>query len=118
MQRISQATRDLFSLRRIDPETARLVAQEEESLRRQHLELQLFAARVAAMQPDRAAYLQSLRAAEAWLAQFFDTSAPEGAAAQAEMAALATVDIDPPRPEIGAANRLLQRVIGGGATAP
>jgi uroporphyrin-3 C-methyltransferase len=118
MQRISQATRDLFSLRRIDPETARLVAQEEESLRRQHLELQLFAARVAAMQPDRAAYLQSLRAAETWLAQFFDTSAREGAAARAEIAALATVDIDPPRPEIGAASRLLQRVIGGGATTP
>ena len=118
LQRLSQATRDLFSLRRIDPETARLVTQEEESLRRQHLELLLFAARVAAMQPDRAAYLQSLRAAETWLAQFFDASAPEGAAAQAEIGALATVDIDPPRPEIGAAGRLLQRVSGGGATTP
>lgn len=118
LQRLSQAARDLFSLRRIDPETARLVTQEEESLRRQHLELLLFAARIAAMQPDGAAYVQSLRAAETWLAQFFDTTAPEGSAAQAEMAALATLDIDPPRPDVGAASRLLQRVIGGGTTTP
>lgn len=118
LRRISQATRDLVSLRRIEPATARLVTLEEESLRRQHLELLLFAARVAAMQSDRAAYLQSLRAAEAWLAQFFDTATPEVSTAQTEIAALAGVDIDPPLPEIGAAGRLLQRVIGGGSATP
>lgn len=118
LRRISQAMRDLVSLRRIEPATARLVTQEEESLRRQHLELLLFAARVAAMQSDRAAYLQSLRAAEAWLAQFFDTATPEVSTAQTEIAALAGIDIDPPLPEIGAAGRLLQRVIGGGPATP
>jgi uncharacterized protein HemX len=118
MQRLAQAARDLFSLRRIDPAAVRLVTQEEESLRRQHLELLLFAARIGAMQPDRAAYVQSLRAAGTWLAQFFDTAAPEGAAVQAEIAALASLDIDPPRPKVGAASRLLQRVIGGAATTP
>jgi uroporphyrin-3 C-methyltransferase len=112
--RISQAMRDLVSLRRIDAATARLVTQEEESLRRQHLELLLFAARIAAMQPDRAAYLQSLRATETWLSQFFDTATPEVSTAQTEIAALAAIDIAPVLPEVGAAARLLQRVIGSG----
>lgn len=118
LARISQAARDLVSLRRVDPETARLVTQEEESLRRQHLELLLFAARIAAMQTDGAAYLQSLRSAETWLAQFFDTSTPEVSAAQTQIAALAAIDIEPALPEVGAAGRLLQRVIGTGPATP
>ncbi len=116
--RVSQALRDLVSLRRIEAATARLVTQEEESLRRQHLELLLFAARISAMKADRAAYLQSLRAAETWLAQFFDTATPEVSTAQTQIAALAAIDIAPVLPEVGAAARLLQRVIGSGAATP
>lgn len=113
--RIVQAVRDMVSLRRVDPGTTRLVTGEEESLRRQHLELLLFAARLGAMQQDSAAYAQSLHAADAWLAQFFDVAAPGVRAARAEIAALSSVDIDPPHPEIGVAAQLLQRVIRGGA---
>jgi uroporphyrin-3 C-methyltransferase len=116
--RISQALRDLVSLRRIEAGTARLVTQEEESLRRQHLELLLFAARISVMQADRAAYRQSLRAAETWLAQFFDTATPEVSTAQTEIAGLAAIDIAPVLPEVGAAARLLQRVSGSGAARP
>ncbi|HSJ99535.1 MAG TPA: uroporphyrinogen-III C-methyltransferase, partial [Myxococcota bacterium] len=76
-RRIAQAARDLVSLRRIEPATARLVTQEEDSLRRQHLELLLFSARIAAMRPDGAAFAQSLRAAGAWIEQYFDTARPE-----------------------------------------
>jgi len=117
-QRISQAMRDLVSLRRVDPATARLVTQEEESLRRQHLELLLFAARIAAMQSDGAAYLQSLRAAETWLAQYFDTATREVSSAQTEIAALAAIDIEPAIPAVGGAGRTLQRVMGGGSATP
>lgn len=108
--RVRQASRDMLSLRRVDPDTARLVTLEEEALRRQHLKLLLFAARVAAMQQDRAVYADTLRAADSWLAQYFDSSAEEVAAAQAELGELAGIDIDPEYPEIGGAARLLGRV--------
>ena len=110
LRRINQAVHDLFSLRRVQPANVRLVTGEEESLRRQHLQLLLFAARIAVMQQDRAAYVQSLRSADAWLAEFFDGKSPEVASARAESAALAAIDIDPPRPESGAAAQLLRRV--------
>lgn len=117
-RRIRQALRDLVSLRRIEPATARLVTQEEESLRRQHLELLLFGARVAAMQPDGTAYAQSLRAADAWLQQYFDLSTPEVEAAMAELAALELTVIEPALPAVGDAGRLLQGVIRGNSGAP
>jgi uroporphyrin-3 C-methyltransferase len=117
-RRVRQAMRDLVSLRRIEPATARLVTQEEESLRRQHLELLLFGARVAAMQPDGAAYAQSLRAADVWLQQYFDTSKPEVEAATKELAALELTIIEPPLPAVGEAGRLLQGVIRGSNSAP
>ena len=117
-RRVRQALRDVVSLRRIEPATARLVTQEEESLRRQHLELLLFGARVAAMQPDGAAYAQSLRAADVWLQQYFDTSKPEVEAAAKELAALELTIIEPPLPAVGEAGRLLQGVIRGSNSAP
>jgi uroporphyrin-3 C-methyltransferase len=117
-ERLKMAARDLISLRRIEPATARLVTQEEESLRRQHLELLLFAARIAAMQPDGAAYSQSLRAASTWIGQYFDPSSPEVTATLAEIEGLGNISIDPALPEIGAAGRLLQGVIRGSPNAP
>jgi uroporphyrin-3 C-methyltransferase len=117
-QRIRRAVGDLVSLRRIEPATARLVTQEEESLRRQHLELLLFGARLAAMQPDGAAYAQSLSAASLWLQQYFDPSSPQVEAAVAELAALELTIIEPPLPAVGDAGRLLQGVIRGSNSAP
>ena len=61
---------------------------------------------------------QSLRAAGAWIEQYFDTSQPEVAAAVAEVAALAAISIDPVLPATGRAGRLLQSVIRGNATTP
>ena len=110
--RLSQAARDLFSLRRVDPETARIVTQEEEALRRQHLGLLLFSARVAVMQRDGEAYAGALRAAATWLNEFFDVSDPAVAAAQAELAELSAISIDTPLPAVGDAMRSLQGVIG------
>jgi uroporphyrin-3 C-methyltransferase len=117
-QRVRQAIGDLVSLRSIEPATARLVTQEEESLRRQHLELLLFGARVAAMQPDGAAYAQSLRAAALWLEQYFDASKPRVEAALAELGALELTIIEPPLPRVGDAGRLLQGVIRGSSPSP
>jgi uroporphyrin-3 C-methyltransferase len=118
MNRLGQAWHDLFSYRRVEPGMSRLVTGEEESLRRQHLELLLFAARVAAMQQDRTAYVQSLQAATEWLERFFDARHAAVGAARTELATLSAIDVDPARPKVGAAAQLLQRVIGAGSPPP
>ena len=118
MRRIGAALSGLFAVRRVDPSTAQIVTREEQSLRRQHLDLLLLAARVAAMQPDGAAYSEALAAADDWLAQYFDTSAPGVVAARAEIVALASVNVAPPLPSVGAAAQELQRVMHQGAPAP
>jgi uroporphyrin-III C-methyltransferase len=116
--RLGEAWRDLFSLRRIDPGGATLVTQESEALRRQHLELLLLGARTAAAQQDGAAYGQTLRAAREWLARYFDLDTPEAARIRDEIHSLAAIDVDPPRPAIGAAARALRRIVQGGAATP
>lgn len=110
-RRLTQAWDDLFSYRRVDPSRSRLVTREEESLRRQQFELQVFAARIAAMQQDRAAYTQALRSALGLLDQSFDVRDETVSAARAELEQLAAIDVDPAVPEVGTAAQLLQRVI-------
>ena len=70
---------------------------------------------IAAMRPDRTAFAQSLRAAGAWIEQYFDTARPEVAGALAEIAALADLNIDPELPRVGEAGSLLQSVIRASA---
>jgi uncharacterized protein HemX len=110
-RRLRQAWHDLFSYSRIDPAHSRLVTREEEALRRQQFELQLFAARIAAMQQDRPGYAQALQSATALLDRSFDARDATVSAARAELALLAAIDVDPAAPEIGTAAQLLQRVI-------
>jgi uroporphyrin-III C-methyltransferase len=116
-RRLRQAWRDLFSYRRIDPAHSRLVTREEESLRRQQFELQLFVARIAAMQQDRPGYAQALQSAMALLDRSFDARDETVSAARTELASLAAIDVDPAAPEIGTAAGLLQRVIGASSPA-
>ena len=116
-RRLRQAWRDLFSFRRIDPAHSRLVTREEESLRRQQFELQLFAARIAAMQQDRPGYAQALQSAAALLDRSFDARDETVSAARTELAQLAAIDVDPAAPELGTAAQLLQRVIRASSPA-
>ena len=118
MHRIGEALSSLVVLKRVDPSTSRLVTQQEQSLRRQHLELLLFAARVAAMQPDGTAYAQSLEAAASWLEQFFDPSSAAVTAALTEIESLRGVNVEPEQPKIGAAARQLQRLMVPDASTP
>jgi uroporphyrin-3 C-methyltransferase len=109
-RRVTAALKDLFSLRRVDQVTARLVTQEEESLRRQHLELLLAAARIAAMQSDAAGYSQALSSADQWLEQYFEARSPAVAAAREEIGLLRKMTVQSPHPSIGTAAQLLRRV--------
>jgi uroporphyrin-3 C-methyltransferase len=110
-RRLKQAWDDLFSYRRVDPSRSRLVTREEESLRRQQFALQVFAARIAAMQQDHGAYTQALRSALDLLEQSFDPRDEAVATARSELEQLAAIDVDPAVPEVGTAAQLLQRVI-------
>jgi uroporphyrin-3 C-methyltransferase len=116
--RLADAWHGLFSLRRIDPDGALLVSRDVESLRRQHLALLLLGARTAAAQQDGAAYGQALDASSEWLRRYFDLDTVEGARVRLEIDALAAVDVDPPRPKIGAAASALRRSVLGGAANP
>ena len=109
-RRISIAMHDLFSLRRVDQVTARLVTQEEQSLRRQHLELLLAAARIAAMENDAAAYTQALHSAAQWLEQYFEPRSPAVGAARQEIAALLKMSVQAPRLTIGTSAQMLRRL--------
>jgi uroporphyrin-III C-methyltransferase len=117
-RRLQQAWADLFSYRRVDPSRSRLVTREEEALRRQQFELQLFAARIAAMQQDQTAYTDSLQSALGLLDEAFDRRDEAVSAARAELELLAAIDVDPPVPEVGTAAQLLQRVIRAGSPTP
>jgi uncharacterized protein HemX len=111
-ERVAAATRQLFSLRRVDPVKARPITSEAESLRRQHLQLLLLAARVAAMQRDEAAFTSALASAQSWLLENFVADSAPVEAAQQELRSLAEIRLDPPRPAgIGNAARLLQRLV-------
>jgi len=117
-RRISTAMHDLFSLRRVGQVTTRLVTQEEQSLRRQHLELLLAAARIAAMQNDAAAYTQALHSAAQWLDQYFDEGSAAVEAARQEIAALLTMSVQAPHPAIGTSAQLLRRLTPTAQAAP
>jgi uroporphyrin-3 C-methyltransferase len=116
-RRLRQAWRDLFSYRRVDPARSRLVTREEESLRRQQFELQLFTARIAAMQQDHPGYVQALQSATALLDRSFDARDETVRAARTELGLLAAIDVNPTAPEIGTAAQLLQRVIRASSPA-
>jgi len=118
MHRLGEAWRGLFSLRRVDPAGSTVVTHQVEALRRQHLELLLLGARTAAAQQDGTAYAQTLRAAGEWLVRYFDLGTPEAARIREEFDSLAAIDVDPPRPAVGASARALRRVVLGGAATP
>ena len=116
--RLAEAWHSLFSLRRIDPDGALLVSGDLESLRRQHLALLLLGARTAAAQQDGTAYRQALHASSEWLRRYFDLDTPDGARVRQEIDALSAVDIDPPRPTIGAAATALRRSVQAATSNP
>ena len=116
--RLAEAWRGLFSLRHVDPDSALLVSGDVESLRREHLALLLLGARTAAAQQDGVAYRQALHASREWVDRYFDLDTPDGARMRVEIDALAAIDVDPPRPKIGAAASTLRRSVQGGAANP
>jgi uroporphyrin-3 C-methyltransferase len=94
----------------VDDVAGRIVTAEEALLRRQHLQLLLFAARTAAVRHDREGYRTALSNARAWLGQYFDLADSTAQALLREVQALEPIDVDPPLPEVADAARALRRL--------
>jgi len=98
----------IVSVRRIGEDAVELVSLEEQGLRRQHMQLLLFAARVAALRGDEQAFLSSIANARQWLTRMFDPADERVAALNRELASLARLDIAPELPDISGSLRLIE----------
>jgi uroporphyrin-3 C-methyltransferase len=101
----------LVTVRKIDTRGGSIITLEEQSLRRQHLQLLLYSARAAVVRHDSTAYRSALAGARQWLGEFFDLTDPAAAALAKEVQALEPINIDPPLPDVSGSARALQRLL-------
>jgi uroporphyrin-3 C-methyltransferase len=105
------ALANLIVVRVVDDRAGSIVTAEEAQVRRQHLQLLLFAARTAVARHDATAYRAALSAARQWLADYFELSSPAARALLEQIQQLEPVDIDPQLPDISGSARALQRLL-------
>ena len=103
-----QTVSGLISVRKVDAGASSVVHPEEQLLRRQHLQLLLFAARNAAVRRDASSYRSSLASARQWLGEFFDLTQPAAEELLDEIQALEPINIAPRMPDISGAARMLR----------
>jgi uroporphyrin-3 C-methyltransferase len=108
---IGQTFSNLVVVRKVDDLSGRVITDEEATLRRQHLQLQLFAARTAVARHDGQAYRTALAAARRALGDFFDLSQPAAQALLTEVQALEPVTIDPALPDVNRSITTLRRMM-------
>lgn len=100
----------MISVRRIGEDAVELVSLEEQGLRRHHLQLLLYGARMAALRSDAADYRANVGAARRWLEEMFDLSDVSVAGLQKDLQALEQLNIAPALPDISRSLQLLERV--------
>lgn len=98
----------LIRVRRVDERGGSVVTQDEELVRRQHLQLLLFTSRTALARHDRPTFRSSLASARQWLGEYFDVNAAATQALLREIQLLEAVDIDPRLPDISKSTEALQ----------
>lgn len=108
-QIIKSSFAGMVSIRRVGQDDVELVSLEEQGLRRHHLQLLLFSARLAALRGDATHYRTSVSAARSWLEQRFDMHAPSVASLHEELRALEPLVIDPELPDISRSLKLLEK---------
>ena len=98
----------MVSIRRIGDDAVELVSFEEQNVRREHMQLLLFATRLAALRGDESAFKANLAAARAWLEQVFDPADTRVANLRQELAMLDKAPISPALPDISQSLKLLE----------
>jgi len=109
-QVVKSSMRDIISVRRIGEDAVELVSLEEQGVRRHHLQLLLFSARLAALRGDEVGFRASVGNARHWLDRMFDAADPRVRAQERELAQLYELKIASPLPEIGGALQLMVRL--------
>jgi uroporphyrin-3 C-methyltransferase len=108
---LKNALGGLFRVRRVDERGGTIVTDDEQLVRRQHLQLLLFTARSAVARHDQATYRSSLASARQWLIEFFDPAAQSTQSLLREIQMLEAVEIDPRLPDISRSTEALQRLM-------
>ena len=103
----------LIRVREVTDRTGTIVSLEEQNLRRQHLQLLLFAARQALLRHDAVTYRSSMASARLWLSEHFNMKKVPVKAALEEIQTLEPIDVDPALPDISATVRMLQKLMPG-----
>jgi uroporphyrin-III C-methyltransferase len=107
----ANAFASLVRVRQVDERSGSIVTQDEELVRRQHLQLLLFTARSAVARHDQAAYRSALTSAHHWLNDYFDMDDPATQALRNEIKLLEGIEIDPRLPNISQSAESLQRLM-------
>ena len=110
---LKRALRSLVSIERRDDADPRPLSAERRALARRELGIELQLARIAATRGQAAAYAASLTAAAAVLERDFDAADAAIQGAARLVAELSTVNIAPPRPDIGRSLTLLRGLPAG-----
>jgi uroporphyrin-III C-methyltransferase len=108
---LAQTFANLIVIRKVDDRSGRVITAEEILLHRQHLQLQLFAARNAVARHDEQGYRTALAAARRSLGEFFDLSQPTTQALLDEVQALEPIDVDPALPSLDRPINALRRMM-------
>ena len=104
--------KQVFVIRRDDnAKILRLLPPEQQAAAYQILILRLEAARVALLRSDTPAFRSALQSADAWLGEYFRQDDPGVLAASGEFSRLATLDLRPPLPTLGASLDQLRAVL-------
>lgn len=108
---LARALASLVRVRNVDEHGGAVVTQDEQLVRKQHLQLLLFTARSAVPRSDQPAYRTALSGARRWLGEFFDVNAPSAQALLKEIQLLEAIEIDPKLPDISKSGEALQRLM-------
>jgi uroporphyrin-3 C-methyltransferase len=101
----------LIRVRRVDERGGSVVTEDEQLVRRQHLQLLLFTARTAVARHDQPTYRSALASARQWLGAYFDLEAQANQTLLREIQLLEAIEIDPRIPDISRSTEALQRLM-------
>jgi uroporphyrin-III C-methyltransferase len=117
-QLLRSSLTNMISIRRIGKDAVELVSLEEQNVRRQHLQLLLFAARLATVRGDNVSFHANIDNAAKWLAEMFDPRGAGVANVNETLRELAGVNLAPPLPEVSQSLRMLDRLAFSDKGAP
>jgi len=113
---VRTALSNLFTVRRDDGPSPRLLSAEQEALVVQVLALKLEGARVALLRNDTVSFRDLIESSSNWLDAYFRDDDPGVVAAKAELLRLRPLELNPPLPDISRSLNLLRAFLAPAAS--